>query len=172
VRQRLQLLACACLLAACGIAPSQVQPGRGDTALQQAADFSALVASRSATVVDISTLRIGRDESEGDMNLEFAPERDFADRLAAPLPARVQISEIRDLASGIILASDGLIRPHLPPRESRLRPAVGHLSSNRADQRILNMCKGDEPGDAALRFAHAVRDEVPAIKGIGAARRR
>ena len=109
MRQRLQLLSCACLLAACGIAPPQVQPGRGDIAVQQAADFSTLIASRSATVVDISTLRIGRDESEGDINLEFAPESDFADRLASPLPARVQVSEIRDLASGIILSSDGLI---------------------------------------------------------------
>ena len=112
VRQRLQLpliLACACLLAACGIARPQVQPGRGDTAAQEAADFSVLVESLSATVVDISTLRIGRDESQGDINLEFAPESDFADRLAAPLPARVQISEIRDLASGIILSSDGFI---------------------------------------------------------------
>ncbi|VTU21540.1 putative periplasmic serine endoprotease DegP-like precursor [Variovorax sp. RA8] len=71
--------------------------------------FSTLVASRSATVVDISTLRIGRDESEGEMGLEFAPENDFADRLAWPLPASARISQIRDLASGIIVSSDGLI---------------------------------------------------------------
>lgn len=105
----LSILACACLLAACGTAPAQAQPARGDPAVQQAADFPALVASRIATVVDISTLRIGRDQNEGDMNLEFAPESDFADRLAWPLPAGVQISQIRDLASGIILSSDGLI---------------------------------------------------------------
>ncbi|WP_238136878.1 trypsin-like peptidase domain-containing protein [Variovorax sp. JS1663] len=59
--------------------------------------------------MDISTLRVGRDESEGEMNLEFAPENDFADRLAWPLPARLQLSEIRDIASGVILSSDGYI---------------------------------------------------------------
>ena len=68
-----------------------------------------MIASRSATVVDIRTLRIGRNEREGDMNLEFAPENDFADRLASPLPAHVRIKEIRDLASGIILSSEGLV---------------------------------------------------------------
>ena len=110
LRHRLApILVCAFLLAACGTAPAQNQLAHGDLATQPAADFSALVASRSATVVEISTLRIGRDESEGEMNLEFAPENDFADRLAWPLPARVQVSQIRDLASGIILSGDGLI---------------------------------------------------------------
>ena len=65
--------------------------------------------SRSATVVDITTLRIGRDESLGDDELEFTPENDFADRLASPLPANVAVSQIRDLASGVILASDGWV---------------------------------------------------------------
>ncbi len=37
------------------------------------------------------------------------PENDFADRLAWPLPASVQLSQIRDLASGLILSSDGYI---------------------------------------------------------------
>ena len=75
----------------------------------RAPDFSSLVASRSATVVDISTLRSSRDESPEDMDPEFAPEGDFADRLAWPLPASARSSQIRDLASGVILASDGLI---------------------------------------------------------------
>ncbi|WP_157609975.1 trypsin-like peptidase domain-containing protein [Variovorax sp. Root434] len=73
------------------------------------AGFSSLVASRSASVVDISTLRIGRDESPEDIELEIAPEHDFADRLAWPLPASTRISQIRDLASGLIIRSDGLI---------------------------------------------------------------
>jgi serine protease Do len=60
-------------------------------------------------VVDISTLRIGRDQNPEDIELEIAPERDFADRLAWPLPASVHISQIRDLASGVIISSDGLI---------------------------------------------------------------
>lgn len=71
--------------------------------------FSSLVASRSASVVDISTLRIGRDERAEGLELEFAPENDFADRLAWPLPADVRISQIRDLASGVVLGSNGLI---------------------------------------------------------------
>jgi serine protease Do len=68
-----------------------------------------LVASRSTSVVDISTLRIGRDESDEGIELEIAPEHDFADRLAWPLPASVRISQIRDLASGVIIDSSGLI---------------------------------------------------------------
>lgn len=71
--------------------------------------FSSLVASRSTSVVDISTLRIGRDESLESIELEIAPEHDFADRLAWPLPASARISQIRDLASGVIIDSNGLI---------------------------------------------------------------
>ncbi|RZL95366.1 MAG: peptidase, partial [Variovorax sp.] len=73
------------------------------------AGFSPLVAGRSTSVVDISTLRIGRDESDGEAELEIIPEHDFADRLAWPLAASARISQIRDLASGVIIASDGLI---------------------------------------------------------------
>ncbi|MDM0078606.1 trypsin-like peptidase domain-containing protein [Variovorax sp. J2P1-59] len=76
---------------------------------RSAPSFASLVASRSASVVEISTLRIGRDENAGGAELEFAPENDFADRLAWPLPANVRISQVRDLASGVILSSDGLI---------------------------------------------------------------
>lgn len=71
--------------------------------------FSSLVASRSTSVVDISTLRIGRDESQESIELEIAPEHDFADRLAWPLAASARISQIRDLASGVIIDSNGLI---------------------------------------------------------------
>lgn len=71
--------------------------------------FSALAASRGAAVVDIRTLRIGRDESLDDPELEIAPEHGFADRLAWPLAASARISQIRDLASGLIIGSDGLI---------------------------------------------------------------
>ncbi|VTU36377.1 putative periplasmic serine endoprotease DegP-like precursor [Variovorax sp. PBS-H4] len=108
-RQVLSALTCAALLYGCSSSPAQVAPAGGVSSAPQAAAFSTLVASRSATVVDISTLRIGRDESEGDMSLEFAPENDFADRLAWPLPASARISQIRDLASGIIISSDGFI---------------------------------------------------------------
>lgn len=70
---------------------------------------AAWIAERSASVVEISTLRLGRDESPDDVELEFAPENDFADRLASPLSASMAPSQIRDLASGVILASDGYI---------------------------------------------------------------
>lgn len=96
-------IAVALLLGACAT-------GAGRTAAGQAApDFSALVATRSAAVVDISTLRIGRDQGGEDAEREFTPENDFADRLAWPLAASQRLSEIRDLASGLILTSDGLI---------------------------------------------------------------
>jgi serine protease Do len=71
--------------------------------------FASLVTRSSATVVDIATLRLGRDASPDETELEFMPENDFADRLAWPLPASVQLSQIRDLASGLILSSDGYI---------------------------------------------------------------
>ncbi|MDR6536782.1 trypsin-like peptidase domain-containing protein [Variovorax soli] len=108
-RRLLPTLVCACLLAACSIGAAQLQRTGGEPLAQPPAAFSTLVASHSATVVDISTLRIGRDANDGDMDLEFAPENDFSDRLAWPLPASVQVSQIRDLASGVILSSDGLI---------------------------------------------------------------
>lgn len=93
------LLVCSVGLGACATGPTPAaSPG-----------FSSLVASRSTSVVDISTLRIGRDESSEGIELEIAPERDFADRLAWPLPASVRISQIRDLASGVIIDSSGLI---------------------------------------------------------------
>ena len=97
-----------CLLGACSSDPAMTT---GPIALRwrSTPSFSSLVASRSASVVEISTLRIGRDESPGDGELEFAPESDFADRLAWPLPTSARISQIRDLASGVILSSDGVI---------------------------------------------------------------
>src|ERR1700733_12528780 len=84
----------ACLLCACAVSPEITPNG--------ATSFSSLVASRSASVVDISTLRIGRDETIEGVDLEIAPEADFADRLAWPLPASVRVSQIRDLASGLV----------------------------------------------------------------------
>lgn len=108
--------ACAGLLAlltACAAGPAPLAaPALRDgppAGSPSAPAFSSLVASRSASVVDISTLRIGRDQSPQDIELEIAPEHDFADRLAWPLPASVRVSQIRDLASGVIVGSDGLI---------------------------------------------------------------
>lgn len=98
--RRAAVVGFACLLGACAVSPG-TSTG--------AASFSSLVASRSASVVDINTLRIGRDETREGLDLEIAPEADFADRLAWPLRANVRVSQIRDLASGVVLTSDGLI---------------------------------------------------------------
>jgi len=110
------LLLCSGLLCACATRPAvappeaatpvTASPGKPGPATP---DFASLVASRGAWVVDISTLRIGRDENPEDIELEIAPERDFADRLAWPLPTSARISQIRDLASGLIIDSNGLI---------------------------------------------------------------
>lgn len=110
----LVVIGLACLLGACASSPVHVQAPAvaypESAAAQPAApSFSSLVASRSASVVDIGTLRIGRDLSADDAELEIAPDADFADRLAWPLSASVRISQVRDLASGMILSSDGLI---------------------------------------------------------------
>ena len=109
--RRLAVLVCASLLGACALGP-QASPApfvATETSAPADAPFSSLVAARNASVVDISTLRIGRHETAEDLELEFAPETDFADRLALPFPAGARVSEIRDLASGMVLTSDGLI---------------------------------------------------------------
>lgn len=109
------LVAGVSLLGACAAAAptpadqAMAAPVAVERAGAAAPGFSSLVASRSTSVVDISTLRIGRDESLESIELEIAPEHDFADRLAWPLPASARISQIRDLASGVIIDSNGLI---------------------------------------------------------------
>jgi serine protease Do len=106
------LAAGASLLGACAAAaltPAVATAPMPASAESAGAGFSSLVVNRSTSVVDISTLRIGRDESGEEIELEIAPELDFADRLAWPLPASARISQIRDLASGVIIDSNGLI---------------------------------------------------------------
>lgn len=94
------------LLGACAIAA----PSQGATiGAPAAAGFSALVASCGTSVVDISTLRIGRDQSDGEIRLEAFPDHDFTDQLARPLAAGARLSQLRDLASGVIVDSNGLI---------------------------------------------------------------
>ena len=115
VRLACALAAGVSLLGACAAAalapadPAVTAPVATERVGTAAPSFSSLVASRSTSVVDISTLRIGRDESLEGIELEIAPEHDFADRLAWPLPASARISQIRDLASGVIIDSNGLI---------------------------------------------------------------
>jgi serine protease Do len=69
----------------------------------------AVVASRGAGVVEISTVsawaRSGSDEPEP----EFAPPDSFGDRMARPQPISLGRGELRDLASGFVLTADGYI---------------------------------------------------------------
>ncbi|SEA55701.1 trypsin-like peptidase domain-containing protein [Variovorax sp. YR216] len=117
-RLRLAFLALGCLLGACAsestrpTAQFASAPAAAEYAVPTAPAFSSLVASRRTSVVDISTLAIGRqirDAASEDVELDFEPEMDFSDPLARPLPASARISQIRDLASGVTLSSDGLI---------------------------------------------------------------
>jgi len=163
----------ACLLVGCSAVPDAPRRPSADTAPEAA--FSALVASRSASVVDISTLRIGRDASEADIDLEFAPELDFADRLAWPLPATVRVSQIRDLASGVILTSDGVIltsahvvagidEAHVRLDDGRRLPARVLGADARSDVALLKIeAKGLQP--AVIGTSSTIRpgDWVAAI---------
>ncbi|EJL86600.1 hypothetical protein PMI15_01375, partial [Polaromonas sp. CF318] len=69
----------------------------------------AIVASRGAGVVEISTIsawvRGGSDGPEP----EFAPQDSFGDQLARPQPIGLARGEARDLASGFVLTADGYI---------------------------------------------------------------
>ncbi|MBS0454462.1 MAG: trypsin-like peptidase domain-containing protein [Proteobacteria bacterium] len=81
---------------------------------RQGGGFAALVASRSAAVVEIHTLRgwRGTSDADADSGAEFMPDGEFADRLAWPLPTAspyAQAPQARDLASGFIVAADGLV---------------------------------------------------------------
>lgn len=69
----------------------------------------AIVASRAPSVVDIRTLRLGSSADEREFEPELVPDADFSDRLSWPLPASMPLSQQRDLASGVIVGSDGLI---------------------------------------------------------------
>lgn len=100
----------ASLLGACGAGVAQGPGMQAPPVSAAPSDLASLVASRRPAVVDISTLRIGRDESDSDAHyLDTEPESDFAGQIGAALAASVRISQIRDLASGLILSSDGLI---------------------------------------------------------------
>ena len=98
------------LLAGCAVvAPQAIAPGSAaDGAARCTAPFSTLVARRAASVVDISTLRSG-PALQPDAEPQFLPQSDFADGLAWPLPAGMQLGPVRDIASGVILSADGLI---------------------------------------------------------------
>ncbi len=118
-RARLTLLALgALLIGGCASrgpspAPQLVSaPAAAEYAVPASPAFSSLVASRRASVVDIGTLSIGRpgrDAVGEDVDPEFEPWLDFYGPFARPLAASARISQIRDLASGVVLSSDGLI---------------------------------------------------------------
>jgi len=69
----------------------------------------AIVASRSAGVVEISTISAQVPSGNEDPEPEFAPPDTFGDRLARPQPIGLSRGEVRDLASGFVLTADGYI---------------------------------------------------------------
>jgi len=69
----------------------------------------AIVASRSAGVVEISTIGAWVPSGNEDPEPEFAPPDTFGDRLARPQPIGLSRGEARDLASGFVLTADGYI---------------------------------------------------------------
>jgi serine protease Do len=69
----------------------------------------AIVASRGAGVVEISTINAWVPSGSGDPEPEFAPPDTFGDQLARPQPISLARGEARDLASGFVLTADGYI---------------------------------------------------------------
>jgi serine protease Do len=69
----------------------------------------AIVASRSAGVVEISTINAWVPSGSGGPEPEFAPPDTFGDQLARPQPIGLARGEARDLASGFVLTADGYI---------------------------------------------------------------
>lgn len=99
------------MLAGCAAA-GRAEVGAADSPVALRPDapgFSALAGQLAHSVVDVRTLRIGRDEAAEDQNPDLSPDFDFADRLAQPLATQVQVSQVRDLASGLVIREDGLI---------------------------------------------------------------
>jgi serine protease Do len=95
------LLACAALV----LEGAHAEPAGRRTSVSA----GAIVASRGAGVVEISTIsawvRGGSDSPEP----EFAPQDSFGDQLARPQPISLSRGEVRDLASGFVLTADGYI---------------------------------------------------------------
>lgn len=78
-------------------------------ARRPALSAGAIVASRSAGVVEISTIRAWVPSGSEEPEPEFAPPDTFGDRLARPQPIGLARGEARDLASGFVLTADGYI---------------------------------------------------------------
>lgn len=69
----------------------------------------AIVASRGASVVEISTINAWVPSGSGEPEPEFAPPDTFGDQLARPQPISLAHGVARDLASGFVLTADGYI---------------------------------------------------------------
>ncbi len=69
----------------------------------------AIVASRGAGVVEISTINAWVPSGSDDPEPQFAPPDTFGDQLARPQPISLARGEARDLASGFVLTADGYI---------------------------------------------------------------
>nr|WP_301334612.1 trypsin-like peptidase domain-containing protein [Variovorax dokdonensis] len=105
------------------------------------------VAARQASVVEIRTLRLGRTLGESDFEPEIQPDADFSDRLSWPIPAAMALSEQRDLASGVIVGSDGLILS-----SAHVVAGVDEIRVHLADGRHFagRLVGSDAPTDTAI----------------------
>ena len=102
------------LVGCCAVSASTLAqaPASASASASETSAFAALVASRSAVVVDVIALRSERDAAPGDDAEDYPellPDNEFADRFAMPLPVGMALGQIRDLGSGVILSSDGFI---------------------------------------------------------------
>lgn len=93
-------------------AVSSAALAQAPTPASETSAFAALVASRSAVVVDVIALRTEREAGPGEAAEDYPellPDNEFADRFAVPLPVGMSLGQTRDLGSGVILSSDGFI---------------------------------------------------------------
>lgn len=105
-------MALALALGACAQPPASPPPPQAPAAQGGTQAFAARVPELSAFVVEVSTLRLASadaPEAQGEPDTEFAPELDYVDRLGWPRRISALPGEVRDLASGFVLAADGLI---------------------------------------------------------------
>jgi len=99
------LLACLAACAAACLQAALAEP----LARRPAVSPGAIVASRGAGVVEISTISAWVPSGSEEPEPEFAPPDTFGDRLARPQPLGLAHGEVRDLASGFVFTADGYI---------------------------------------------------------------
>ncbi len=97
------MLTCAITISACA------NSAAGPDSCLLTASFGASVASRATGVVEISTISTWSRGTDEDTEPEFAPPDSFGERLARSLLVGLTPGDVRDIASGFVLSSDGYI---------------------------------------------------------------